>query len=543
MQDLPRNMKLKAFNPHRDGFSCVHEASKVPPITPEAQAWFEEGLAVTRRELVRTQRDYKTAAVLWEKAAAQNHWKAIINLASAYTHGMGEGALGLQRDDERAVLLVEKGMQLGIPAAFDLMGTFHMEGRGVNADSSRAFAFWQLAADKGSPSAQAYLGSRLLGGYDQPGNLKWSNEPLGVAMLECSYAQGNAFAAYKFGAWINNIGVNGKPDYPRALQMLHDAVKFGSEPATGYIGSSFRAGDALVGGAADPSRGARYSMLGEALRLNKDLRFPNLDKMLPLPPAKLPKWDGQFESLVEATQGVRPKPAPAGKTSGLSYPPEHRAHLPEGVMLQVPAHMAARAPLPGFVSVLAPAGMPLGLARATASGYWQAVPSPALPNASPYARSLIAEFAALPPLYFAQGECMQLYIQGTNLLHDDGAHSLVDWHFAGQAVALQMKPDALVHAGVLRGIEQATNTVCAGDAPCPVTGIWQPQLSDAEHPWSGLLGLPTASNASPRAEAWKWQSFLMAGEAMPSLSAMGLPVQDAQLQWRLMQATPLGMEI
>ena len=212
-------------------------------------------------------------------------------------------------------------------------------------------------------------------------------------------------------------------------------------------------------------------------------------------------------------------------------------------MLQVPSHMAARAPLPGFVSVLAPAGVPTGLARAPVSGYWQAVPSPALPNASPYARSLIAEFAALPPMYFAQGERMQLFIQGTNLLHDDGAPSLVDWHFAGQAVALQMRPDALVQAGVLRGIVQVTNTVCAGDAPCPVTGIWQPHLKDAEHPWASVLGLPTASNASSRAEAWKWQSFVMAGEALPSLSAMGVPVQDALLNWRLMQATPLGMEI
>jgi hypothetical protein len=57
------------------------------------------------------------------------------------------------------------------------------------------------------------------------------------------------------------------------------------------------------------------------------------------------------------------------------------------------------------------------------------------------------------------------------------------------------------------------------------------------------MGLPTASNASPRAEAWKWQSFVQAGEPLPSLSAMGVPVQDDQLNWRLMQATPLGMEI
>jgi hypothetical protein len=51
-------------------------------------------------------------------------------------------------------------------------------------------------------------------------------------------------------------------------------------------------------------RAERYSRLGDALRLNPDLRFPNLDKVLPLPLADLPMWDGQFDTLVNAAKSL-----------------------------------------------------------------------------------------------------------------------------------------------------------------------------------------------------------------------------------------------
>ncbi|MDR0480624.1 MAG: hypothetical protein LBG66_01915, partial [Gallionellaceae bacterium] len=45
--DLPRNMNLKAFDPHRKDFICKYEADVVPPIDPEAEQWFQQGLAAT----------------------------------------------------------------------------------------------------------------------------------------------------------------------------------------------------------------------------------------------------------------------------------------------------------------------------------------------------------------------------------------------------------------------------------------------------------------------------------------------------------------
>jgi hypothetical protein len=54
----------------------------------------------------------------------------------------------------------------------------------------------------------------------------------------------------------------------------------------------------------------RYSALAHALWDNPDLRFPNIDKVLPLPPALLPQWDSNPDSLIDAAKGVRLAPQP-----------------------------------------------------------------------------------------------------------------------------------------------------------------------------------------------------------------------------------------
>jgi hypothetical protein len=65
----------------------------------------------------------------------------------------------------------------------------------------------------------------------------------------------------------------------------------GSEKAANFLGVDFGAkslNTASVVSELDNFRSERYMVLGDALSRNPDLRFPNLDKILPLPPAKLP---------------------------------------------------------------------------------------------------------------------------------------------------------------------------------------------------------------------------------------------------------------
>ena len=540
MEKLPRNMKLGSFDPHRKEFLCVHEATKVPAFDAMSQEWFEKAMALTNEGTPPEQRNFKLAAELFQKAADRKHWKALINLASMYAHGAGfseytafNPAYRVERDDEKAVLLVEQGMNWGIPAAFDLMGTLHMEGRGVNQNTDRAWAFWQLAANMGSPNAMAYIGSKTNGTYDDTKAGFWGNRKIALLMLECGTAQGNAAAAYELGLNLNGEDKELGQDYGRALMAFHSAVKWGSEDAATALASKFDTGKPIVGNIKDPARADRYDTLAKALRLNADLRFPNLDKAIPLPPAPLPKWDGDLDTLVAAAQGVREIPKP--KQTSSSYLQGHRAYLPPGTALQVPAQLSRIPVLPGYTSILADRPGSTGLARAQVGGYWQAKVLPATANESPYVSSLRRALRELPPLRFEEGERMQITMGNTNLLHEDMTHYLVEWHFMGRPAPLHMVQDWLAQAGVVRAIESTTNTTCKGNQPCPQSGIWQPYVLDAEHPLSKVL------TVAPLNDGWKWQAFVQEGQALPSLSAMG--IEDAQVDWRLMQVTELGFVV
>ncbi|WP_314598787.1 DUF6396 domain-containing protein [Burkholderia aenigmatica] len=305
MNDSPsRNMSLTAFNPHRAAFACKHEVDVAPPLDPEADRWNQQALVQTSALLWPNQRDYKGAVDLWTKAAERKHWKAMLNLANAYAQGEG-----VDRDSEHALQITEQAMKLGIPAAYDLMGTYHMDGMGVKQDASRAYAFWQLAADMGSPSAMAYLGDKMDALYDDPKAGFWGNRKIALQMLECAVAQDNGRAAYVLGTTIAGDRAELGENNERALKTLHAGVKFGSAESAGYLFGAFDDGDPVAGGVKDRARAERYIVLADRLERDPDLRLPNLDKVVPLPPAKLPKWDGNKETLINAAKAVTSAPA------------------------------------------------------------------------------------------------------------------------------------------------------------------------------------------------------------------------------------------
>jgi TPR repeat protein len=314
---LPRNIPLKTFDPHRPDFTCAHEAAKVPPITNEAEALFQQGLMLTSPGMWPNTRNWPKALDLWEQAAKLGHWKALMMIANTLQEGEGEnsehGQFYVPRDSERAVQAVEQGMRLGIPEAFWRMGVFHGRGMGVDQSTDREWAFYELAADMGSPIAQTVIGKVLNGGFDNPQTGMWGNIPVAMKMLECAYAQGFGAAAYELGVSLRLDGKNEPARaaelFPRALRILHDGVKWGNEDAAGYLSASFRDNDPLVGHVIDVARADRYHTLSNALYDNPDLRFPNLDKVLPLPPAELPQWNGDRDTLINAAKGVVPLPA------------------------------------------------------------------------------------------------------------------------------------------------------------------------------------------------------------------------------------------
>ncbi len=509
MSSLPRNMNLKVFDPHRADFICKYEADANPPITAEADALFQEGMAVTRYERSWTEdkRDYAKAAVLWRQAADLGHWKAALNLAGLYEQG-----LGVDQDTEKAVQIVEGLMKQGVPAAFDKMGTYHQRSIGVKGDTSRAYGFWQLAADMGSAAAQAFLGEKLDATYDNPSQGFWGNEKVGLKMLECSYAQANGDGAFKLGMSLGLTPGETAPYYAHALNILHDAVKFGSSQSAGYLSATFRDAEPLNGHRIDTARADRYSDLADALERNPDLRLPNLDKVLPLPPADLPMWDGDPQTLIDAAKRLVPVPkTPPSAGSQRTG----RAHIPQGYGL-------ARQPLPPAAERVA---QPLNYggrylivlqseqAVVPYSGYWIA-------RVKDVGRAFQREWNDLQvPLRYAKGETF-----GATDRRRMGEYARVNpasWHYLGEAVLLAAAP---AHPLVVQGIARDTRVPepvlrCNGARPCPRTGVWVGQVRP-DHP------LAKVYNAGDRGFAYVEQ-----GQHFPDPKAQHLEIGAHQLSW------------
>lgn len=512
-RNLPRNMNLKAFDPHRPDFTCVQEADVVPAASPQAETLFQQGMAATSYELAPEQRDYIKAARFWEQAAELGHWKAALNLAGLYEEG-----LGVPPDTEQAVLIVEKLMNRGVPSAFDKMGTYHAQGIAVKPDISRAYAFWQLAADKGSAAAQGQIGAKLMGAYDNPSQGFWGNDRVGLKMLKCGYAQGNGHAAFKLGAFIKVDAKGLGETLQYALQALHDGVKFGSPDCASYLSSSFFDTEPLTGGIVDADRGARYSTLGDALRLNPDLRFPNLDKVLPLPPAKLPMWDGQMQSLVNAAKGVLPvappQPTPGARRTG-------RAHIPNGYVL--PEHAHPRPPhteLAEILDAMPPhtRGEPVrvnpvpDLKEVSFSGYW-------LPQLVSAAHDWRREWNARQlPQRYARGEVFEPVERKG--MGEFATIAAVHWLYRGEPVPVaSTEPPPLVVQGTARLSTLPDRPItCVGALPCPHSGVWLARLA-SEHPRANVYN------------RWDRQAYVRRGESFPDPGAMQPRVQAHERTW------------
>ncbi len=302
LSDQPRYEKLPLFNPHRKEFMCVYQDQHVPSIDLQAEQWFQQALVLDDPDVYYKRRDYAKIYRLYEQAAERNHWKAMLNL-SALILSTYPGVP--EHNPEVAIRWVEKAMTLGVPDAYDRMGVYHQRGLVRGGSATSAYAFFQRAADMGSPSAMTFLGDKLGGTYDSPDGDFWGNRPIAMQMLQCAIAQGYGDAAYELG-FLQSSGYSADSKSV-ALKTFHNGVKLGSAKCSNKLSVEFN-GTYLKNGKSlatrvDKDRAERYSKIGDALEHYQGrLKLPNLDKVLPLPPAPLPKWDGNVKTLIDAAK-------------------------------------------------------------------------------------------------------------------------------------------------------------------------------------------------------------------------------------------------
>lgn len=306
--NLPRNQIPESFHPHRPEFTCKHESTVTPSLDPQAEIWYQEAIALDTPDLWKDDRNWPRIIELYSKAAERKHWKAMINLATLYQTGIwglrDSDKVLVSRNPAAAIALIEEAMRMGVPLAYAVMGNYYADGFVVKRNTTVAWAFWQKAADMGSSFAQFTVGRSLNAVLekDEPERERWNNEVIGLKMLECAFGQGNGDAAEALGIEYDVIQGNKS----RALYYFHEGVKFGSAAAANYLRDEFQKAGGMAPFGIDNSRADRYRMFKRALEHNSGLRFPGLDKVLPLPPAKLPRWSGKPEDLINAAKTVGP---------------------------------------------------------------------------------------------------------------------------------------------------------------------------------------------------------------------------------------------
>jgi hypothetical protein len=489
MSDLPRYEKLPLFNPHRQDFTCVYQAQQLPALDPQAEMWFQQGLALDDPNVLNIA--YGKMYQLYLQAAERNHWKAMLNVASLI---LSDYPGVPDHDPESAIRWVEKAMKLGIPDAYDRMGVYHLNGVVKGGNATSAYAFFQHAADMGSPSAMAFLGKKMDGEYDDSDGEFWGNLPVAQKMLECAVAQGYGDAAEELGM------IYARPNTAeaklRALKTLHEGAKLGCAGCANYLSAEFSGFDLSKGtnliGHIDNAREQRYGKIGDLLKLYQGrLRLPNLDKVLPLPPASLPKWDGNVQTLINAAKTVTP---PATQQKGSLQ--QGRFFVPDGHAVAVLDS--------GALAVTGDQGVPK-------TGYWLALyGSSTEPDARLIARS------GLPERYEV-GERFE------PAAYDWLSPDRVQWHYLGEASRLPpQRADFvanLIGAGLLREVPAQPSALrCAGDHRCPETGIWQGRVAD-DHPMAALYN------------RWDRQAFVEKDHAFPQPAAQFIDVAAHDLQW------------
>ena len=254
-------------------FTCVKEPAL--RLDKDADHWFKSARAIDKGERPGTDAQM---IELYEKAAARNHPKAIVNLANIYADGDK-----VEPDERKAVELLERGMNMNFPLAYYNMGAFLSQGIGVKQDKIAALAYMRKAADMGNAAAQYAVGDELMAEFStSPDRDKIL--PIAISMLECSLGQGFAKAGVRLGHHFSGVGYATNKE--RGLPYFQKAAALGDSQALYVLQTAFAEGKRGV--TKDPARAACYKRLGDEADTDKTKKFPNIDRICPLPPAPMP---------------------------------------------------------------------------------------------------------------------------------------------------------------------------------------------------------------------------------------------------------------
>lgn len=280
-------------------FTCTHQADHLPPLDPQADSLFRYARYLEKKD---GPKDFNDVARYYRIAAAHDHYKANQNLQSLVSQGLADSP-------NAPTEVVDLGMKLvkqGIPSGYYDIGHYLETGYGLKQDTEGALRYFRKAADLGNPEAQFHVGDLLLPNDKAP--------DIARQMLACAADQG-------FGQAANLLGVDQKTGglYPDAAKTFQNGVSAGDTMSASFLRDGFKGPPQsnqldYLDLPNDPERSRRYDLIGKFLDANdgRSPKVPDIDKIVPLPPAKLPPWDGTFQWQKEQDAAAPPQ-KPSGE--------------------------------------------------------------------------------------------------------------------------------------------------------------------------------------------------------------------------------------
>ena len=278
-------------------FHCAYEADSLPAIDHESDILYRYSVYL---EKLKGKKVYDEIARYYRIASAHDHYKAAANLQFLLSTGKASSPDASKETIDLAEYYIAKG----IPGSFYDMAHYLESGYGVKQDITAARAFFRRAADLGNPDAQYYVGKLLT---RVPNTVAVT-----LAMYKCAMEQGSRLAARNYATYFKNSGL-----YQEALNGYQAAIRNGDVNSASRLSSSFlkvSSSDKIdyLGLKEDIDRVDRYKKITFFLSRHEHLgaKIPDIDNIVPLPPAALPEWDGTFQWKRERDSYVPVIPSP-----------------------------------------------------------------------------------------------------------------------------------------------------------------------------------------------------------------------------------------
>jgi len=306
-------------------FECVIEADHLPVLDAEADKLFRYARFL---EKSKGPKEYDEVARYYRIAAAHGHYKANNNLQQLVSHGLASSPFAQKESIDLAAQLIDAG----VPSGYYDIGYYLNLGYGLKQDREMALRYFRKAADLGSANAQAYV-AELLAPLDKAPEIARN-------MRQCAAGQGHGAAAHTLGIHLSTA-----EKYSDALSAYQKGVAAGNVLSVLALEQGFKGVPAedmhYLALPHDPERSRRYEQIGKFLDRydGQNPKLPDIDNIVPLPPAKLPPWDGTFQWQKDQ-EAAEPPPKPSDEfihrlckaknldpATGLPIPPPPRAAL------------------------------------------------------------------------------------------------------------------------------------------------------------------------------------------------------------------------